>query len=318
MNIKKGASFRKTDVVVAGLAVVDIIGRVIDAERFPKPGSLSIVDAIKLTSGGNVSNVGIDLVKLGFAVGAITRVGHDELGRFLIDEFRTFNIDTSGVTIDRRKQTSSTIVCVGEDGERSFLHTRGCLENFSTNDILKNLPLIKQAGFFAFGYLGLLPETEKQFGRILKTIKSETNAKILLDTGGRPDVSVRALKRFLPYVDYFIPSYEEAVMISGTDNPERIISFFYDAGAGDTVGIKLGKNGCIISDGREINKIKGKRVRNVVDTTGAGDAFVAGFIAAHLRGFDPFYAAKVGNRVAADCITKVGASTAVQSLERYL
>jgi sugar/nucleoside kinase (ribokinase family) len=317
MIIKKGSSSRMIDVVVAGLAVVDIIGRVIDAKSFPKPGSLSIVDAIKLTSGGNVSNVGIDLVKLGFSVGAITRVGDDELGRFLLDEFRTFNIDTEGVTVDREKQTSSTIVCVGEDGERSFIHTRGCLENFRSNDILKNIPLIKQAGFFALGYLGLLPETEKQFGRILKTVKSKTKSKILLDTGGRPDVNVRALKTFLPYVDYFIPSYEEAVMISGRHNPERIISFFYDAGAGGTVGIKMGKNGCIISDGKEINEIKGRRVRNVIDTTGAGDAFIAGFIAATLRGFNPFQAAETGNKIAADCITGLGASVNVGRFEKY-
>jgi sugar/nucleoside kinase (ribokinase family) len=55
-----------------------------------------------------------------------------------------------------------------------------------------------------------------------------------------------------------------------------------------------------------------------VDSTGAGDAFVSGFLAGTLRGFDPFAAAKIGNAVAASCVTAVGASTAIGPLETYL
>jgi sugar/nucleoside kinase (ribokinase family) len=317
MNSSKRNKSRKPDVVVAGLAVVDIIGRVIDADSFPKPGSLSFIDTIKLTSGGNVSNVGIDLSKMGLRVAGVTRVGEDELGRFLINEFKSYDIDVTGITIDRKKQTSSTVVCVARDGERSFLHTRGCLVNFSHTDILSSLPIIQQADLFAFGYLGLLPEMERRYGVLLKTIKEKSGAAILLDTGGKPAVSKRSLKTFLPYVDYFIPSYEEAVMISGIENPEDIIAYFRDAGSAGIVCIKMGKEGCIISDGRETRRIGIRRVRKVADTTGAGDAFVAGFIAATLRDFDPFRAAAIGTKVAADCITQVGASTAIGSFEKY-
>lgn len=318
MNSKKRKIFGELDVTVAGLAVVDIIGRVIESGSFPPPGSLSVIDSIKLTSGGNVSNVGIDMAKMGFRVGAITRIGNDELGRFLLNEFNTNKIDVSGIIIDRKKQTSSTIVCVAEDGERSFLHTRGCLKNFTSGDILKNVSLIRKSKIFVLGYLGLLPELEEQYRRLLKTIKMKTGVRILLDTGGKPDVSGETLKSFLPYVDYFIPSYEEAVMLSGYDDPEDIIESFYDAGAPGIVGVKMGKDGCIITDKKEVKHIKGKRVARVTDTTGAGDAFVAGFIAATLYGIDPFKAAKTGNNVAADCITALGASTAVQSFEKYV
>ncbi len=84
------------------------------------------------------------------------------------------------------------------------------------------------------------------------------------------------------------------------------------------VGVKMGGRGCYLSyQGRE-EHIPAFRVRRVVDATGAGDAFVAGFLAGILKGFDPFAAARVANAVAASCVTEVGASTAIQPLEAYL
>ncbi|MBI3004324.1 MAG: carbohydrate kinase family protein, partial [Ignavibacteriales bacterium] len=75
--MKRQKSDKTLDVVVAGLAVVDIIGKPIDLSHPPKKGGLRQIEDIILTTGGNVSNVGIDLAKLGFHVGAITRVGKD-------------------------------------------------------------------------------------------------------------------------------------------------------------------------------------------------------------------------------------------------
>jgi sugar/nucleoside kinase (ribokinase family) len=306
------------DVVVAGLALADIIGRPVEFNRPPKRGALKLIDSITLTTGGNVSNVGIDLARLGFRVGAITRVGNDPIGRFVIQHYRTFGMDTEGVIIDAKEQTSATIVGVDDDGERTFLHTRGCMKNFRATDILGRIPLIRKSSIIAIGYLGLLPETEKEFKHLFRTLKNETSVKILLDTAASPRVSARDLRGFLPYVDYFIPSYEEAVMLTGRKTPEAIVAAFYDAGAPHIVGVKLAERGCYISDGRHGEIAKPKRVKNVVDATGAGDAFVAGFLAGTLKGFDPFKAARVANAVAASCVSAVGASTAIRTFDEYL
>ena len=176
----------RVDVVIAGLAVVDIIGRPLHFDRMPRPGGLKYLDSITLTTGGNVCNCGIDLAKMGFRVAAITRVGDDGLGQFIQKQFAIHRIDATGVTVDSRKQTSATIVGVGVDGERSFLHTRGCLTGFAVKDVTKNLALVKRAKVFALGYLGLLPEAEGDFGSLLRTIKERTGAQTLLDTGGNP------------------------------------------------------------------------------------------------------------------------------------
>ena len=306
------------DVVVAGLALTDIIGRPVDLKNLPKRGALELIDSITLTTGGNVSNVGIDLAKLGFTVGAITRVGNDSLGRYVTQHYRTYDIDIEGVIVDARAQTSATIVSVDKTGERTFLHTRGCMKHFRAADVLSRLALLQKARILAVGYLGLLPETEREFGRLFQTVKEKTSLKILLDSAASPRVTPRALRGFLPYIDFFIPSYEEAVLITGCKTPESIAKFLRRAGAPHVVGVKLGAQGCYLSDGCRAVYVKARKVRRVVDATGAGDAFVAGFIAGTLKGMDAFESARVANAVAASCVSAVGASTAIKTFHHYL
>lgn len=305
------------DVIVAGMAVVDIIGRPMDIRRMPDPGSLSVIESVTLTSGGNVANVGIDLAKLGFRVGAIARIGTDDLGEFLRTKFREHAIDIRGVVADRRKQTPATMVAVARNGERTFLHTRGCLENFAVADVVKHLGFIRRAKIFAFGYLGLLPEMEPHMPRLFQTIKERTGVLISLDSGGNPSRRPGLLRRILRHVDYFIPSYDEAVALTGETTPSRIVRTLLSAGARGVVGVKLGRRGCYIASGGEEKVIPPVRVRNAVDATGAGDAFIAGFLGATLAGSDPFDAAATGNAVAAGCVTAVGASTNIGTLRSY-
>ncbi len=317
--IHRSESSRRLDVVVAGLAVVDVLGRSVQFNALPKPGGLQFLDSITLSTGGNVSNVGIDLVKLGFRVDGITRVGDDALGRFILQEYKQYRIGTAGVLVDRKAQTSATFVGVGKNGERSFLHTRGCLANFRASDVLENLQLVKRAKIFAFGYLGLLPETEKDLEVLFRTIKKETRAKILLDTGGNPRRQPKPFASFIRYVDYFMPSYEEAVALTGRKKPEDIVQYLFDAGAPNVVGVKLGSRGCLVASSPNVAEyVPALRVKRVVDTTGAGDAFVAGFLAAVIREFSPFAAARIGNAVASECVTAVGASSAIQNFNHYV
>ncbi|MBI3005992.1 MAG: carbohydrate kinase family protein, partial [Ignavibacteriales bacterium] len=285
----------------------------------PKKGGLRQIEDIILTTGGNVSNVGIDLAKLGFHVGAITRVGKDRLAEVLLQEYANHHVDVSGVLVDKDAQTSATMISVDRSGERTFLHTRGCMVNFRVSDILSQLNFIRNAKFLVFGYLGLIPEMERELSKLFRTIKKRTGVKILVDTGGLPHrFSKKEFRRFLPWVDYFIPSFEEAVALTGKKTPERIVEFLFDAGVRILVGVKLAAKGCYIATREKVAYVRAARVKKVVDTTGAGDAFVAGFVAGMLKGFDPFQAARIGNATAASCVMSMGASTAVRRLEYYL
>jgi len=84
------------------------------------------------------------------------------------------------------------------------------------------------------------------------------------------------------------------------------------------VGVKLGSKGCYVATQDRREYLRASRVKHPVDTTGAGDAFVAGFTAGILKGLDPFKAADLGNKVAASCVTALGASTAIERLGHYI
>ncbi|MEX1139533.1 MAG: carbohydrate kinase family protein [Bacteroidota bacterium] len=309
---------KELDVVVAGLAVVDIIGKPVDLRRPPKAGGLRIIESLRITSGGNVSNVGIDLAKLGFRVGAISRVGDDTLGRFLLQEYKEYGIKTTGIAVDPNAQTSATIVSVDKAGERTFLHTRGCMAKFRASDVLKHLPLIRKSSWFAFGYLGLVPEMERGLSSLFRRIRKTTGAKIFLDTGGRPArLSREGLAKLVSSVDCFIPSFDEAVLVTGRTSPEAIVKTLFESGSLGIAGVKLGSKGCYIATRSGAKYIRARRVRNVVDTTGAGDAFAAGFMGGLIKGLDVFDAARVANAVAASSVTMLGASTAVGAFHTY-
>ena len=317
MNLPVPSSVRDLDAVVAGVSVVDVIGRPMDLASPPRPGGMQPLGSITMTTGGIVPNVGIDLGKLGFRVGAVTRVGNDTFGGFLRSQLDMHGITSAGLILDDSRQTSSTIVGVDEKGERTFFHTRGCMENFRVEDLLAHVDVVRRGRILVFGYYGLLPECDRHLGRLFRAIHARTGTPVLLDTAGVPRRDDRLLRSFLPHVDYFFPSYDEASVITGESDPEQIVKALLDAGAPGPVGVKLGAGGCLVSWRGTTKRIPARKVRRVVDTTGAGDAFLAGFVAGLLSGADPFAAAKLGNAVAASSLSAVGASTAIRPVNEY-
>jgi sugar/nucleoside kinase (ribokinase family) len=126
------------------------------------------------------------------------------------------------------------------------------------------------------------------------------------------------MRRLLPSVDYFIPSLDEAAVLTREQKPENIVRRLRHWGASGVVGVKLGADGCYMTTPRGAAFVPPVRVRRVVDATGAGDAFIAGFLAATLKGYTPIEAARVANAVAASCVTAVGASTAIRPFTEYV
>ncbi len=301
-------------VLCAGIAVVDVIVKPV--KEMPAEGKLLLVDEITLHSGGCAINTAIGLARLGVKAGVSCRVGQDGFGLFLKECLRQEKVDTTGLRMVPNEKTSATAVLVSPEGERSFLHFLGANRHYGLEDfdafLLKSFQILHLAGIL------LTPAFDGEPAAFLLRKAKESGLLTSLDTAwdstGR---WFKAIKPLLPYTDFFLPSLEEARMLSGRQKPEEIATFFLEFGV-QVVALKMGAAGSYYrsSSGEEgfvpILPVK------VVDTTGAGDAFVAGFLTGYLLNWPLDRVLKLANAVGGLAVSKMGATTGIKPLAETL
>jgi sugar/nucleoside kinase (ribokinase family) len=289
--------------------VADLLGRPIDA--LPPKGKLSLVDSMSLQIGGCASNTAVDLARLGVKTSILGKVGRDGLGDFLVQTLERAGLDTRGVVRDENVGTSSTMVLVSGDGERSFIHYIGANAHYVPDDVdwvvVRDSRILHIAGALVMPGLDGPPMAD-----ILRRAKSEyliTSLDTVWDAKGR---WMKSLRPCLPYTDYFLPSIAEAQEISGQREPKDVARALRDAGA-KTVGLKLGEDGCYVQTADEELQVPAFTV-SPVDGTGTGDAWDAGFLCGVLNRWDLERTARFANAVGALCVTGLGATCGVRSL----
>jgi sugar/nucleoside kinase (ribokinase family) len=303
------------EVTCVGILVADVVGKPI--EQLPGRGKLALVDRMELHSGGCAANTGISLAKLGVETAILGKVGDDGFGDFLIRRFENFGIDAGGVARDAATATSATMVLVHGDGERSFLHYLGANATFRLEDVdmerVYRSRVVHIAGALVMPALD--GEPTAQLLRQAKEAGIITAFDTVWDARG---LWMQKVGPCLPYVDYFLPSLEEAKMLAGgREDPAEIARFLLDAGA-KVVGLKMGERGAYIraADGTAFH-VPILPVQ-AIDALGAGDAFVAGFLAGVVRGWDLERCARFATAVGACCVTALGATTGVRSFDETL
>ena len=301
---------KKRPVVCLGIMVADVVGRPVTS--FPERGKLALVDDMRLHTGGCAVNAAIGLARLGIPVEVIGKVGNDPFGDFLLAELKKYKVGTKGVSRDRMTGTSATMVMVHPDGERSFVHYLGANARLLPKDV--DFGLIERSAILHFAGFFVLPGMDGQpaFDLLKKT--RAAGVTVFLDTvwdaAGR---WMELLAPCLPLIDYFVPSLGEAQKLTGLDRPEDVGRALLDRGV-EVLALKMGAEGCLVMTGKgEKIRIPAFRVP-VVDGTGAGDAFAAGFIAGVWLGWPLEKAARLANAVGALCVTKAGASAGIRSL----
>lgn len=303
------------DVTCLGILVADVVARPVEA--LPGRGKLAMVERIELQTGGNAANTAIALARLGISCAAAGCVGSDGFGDFLRRQLRESGVDTDGVVVDTASRTASTVVLVAGDGERSFLHDVGANGTLTISQL--DCSRLLNTRFLNIGGALVMPGIDGQpMADVLRTARESgvtTSLDVVWDPGG--DWMAR-LGPCLPYVDYLLPSYEEASrMANGRTAVSEIACHLQGLGARN-VGIKLGSDGCylLLEDGRRV-AVKAWSVP-VSDTLGAGDAWVAGFLACLARRWDAFAAAEFANAVGALSVMGNGATSGVRSMEATL
>jgi 2-dehydro-3-deoxygluconokinase len=260
--------------------------------------------------GGDTSNAAIAAARLGVRAGYVTRVGRDTFGRMLLDLWQSEGVDTSGVAEDGDAPTGVYFVSHGADGHRfSYLRAGSAASRLAPATLpldvigatrVLHVSAISQA-ISASACDACFAAIEAARGAGAR-VSYDTNLRLALWPLARARAIVRAT---LALADWVVPSLDDAVRLFDAEAPEAIVDACHAAGARQVV-LKLGAQGCLVSDGARRARIAGHAV-GCVDATGAGDCFAGAFASRVLAGDDAFAAARYANAAAALATTGYGA-----------
>ncbi|MFQ3610683.1 MAG: carbohydrate kinase family protein [Fimbriimonadales bacterium] len=300
-------------IISAGNIVADHVAQPV--AHYPPKGACYHVQRMGMYVGGCASNTGLAIAKLGLPVQVVGRVGRDWFGEFVIQTLEAHGVDTRGIVRSETASTSQTMVMVHPDGERSFIHLMGTNAEFGEHDVRWEVLDTPKVFHLAGAFLTPAMDGEPA-SRVLRQAKARGALTTLDTTWDHTGRGLEILRPCLPLLDYILPNLEEARQISRETEPERIADRLLSEGVG-TVVIKMGGDGCYVKNRETAFHLPAYPVE-VVDTLGAGDCFCAGFITGLALGWDLERVARLANAVGALCVTALGATTGVRSLEETL
>jgi sugar/nucleoside kinase (ribokinase family) len=302
------------DIAVLGLFVADIVGRPIDA--LPPRGTLGLIERIELHIGGNGANTCAALGKLGISCAAMGKVGADSFGEFLVNAVSRDGADIRGVVRDPASTTSATIVTVHSDAERTFLHVAGANATYTPDEVIWEAT--DGASIFYVAGLQLMLAME---GENIATVLQEAKRRgmtTVLDTVMNPrSIGWNGLAPAMPFLDWAIPSFEEAAQHTGERTPQAQAEKMKAAGA-KNVAIKDGAAGCHIFPATGAAFHVPSFDVAAIDALGAGDCWAAGFLTGLLHNWPLEKTGLFANAVGACSVTSLGATTGVKSLAQTL
>ena len=303
------------EISIIGAGVIDILVGAVDEKILTR--SSSSMDFIKMSFGGDALNEAIVLSRLGKKVQWISKIGDDDAGQRILDYATQNGLSTDNIKIQAGLDTGVNIVMVDAAGERHFLtNPRSSLRKLSEDDIIPHVDGMAHIVSFASLFVSQLLDIAAM-ERVFKAIKSR--GKILAVDSTRPKngETLEDLKNLFPHMDYFFPNEAELATLTGKDDIYKNIETLLSYGLGCAV-VKRGGKGCIIATNSAQIDIAAYHVEKVIDTTGAGDCFAAGFLWALSEGWTLEDCGKFACAVASCSVEEVGAVAGVTSLQKVM
>jgi sugar/nucleoside kinase (ribokinase family) len=310
MNPERNSD-RKYDVLCIGQAVIDCIIRGQEADRHRE--NVFRAERIELHIGGDAVNESIALTEMGCRARIACGVGPDSAGNLLRTELAQRGVNTDHITVMDTLVTPIAQLVVHQDGGRHSINSKATmLEGY--------IPAAEElemdsASIVSFASLFRAPLDQAEVVKKLMETAKKAGAVISADTKLPTfrEIKMEELAPVWPLVDYIFPNEKEAAYytgFSGSDPGEEDFFHMTDILRGygiRNVIIKAGADGCYVSGEKGTFHLPALLVE-VVDSTGAGDNFVAGFLSGVLRGEGLTACAELGRRQAAICISRMGAS----------
>jgi ribokinase len=255
--------------------------------------------------GGGGANVAARLAGLGVPTLLVARAGDDLAGRSALAQLRAEGVETH-VAIDPVRATGTVVVIVEPTGERTMLPDRAANAALAPAD----LPVdeLRAASHLHLSGYTLLDPGSRAAGLVALEHAREAGVSVSVDPASAAPIAAAGPRAFLDWVanaDMLLPNLEEAVVLTGARKPEA--AAWGLARGGRDVVITLGASGALWSDGEQVVRAAAADAPAPVDSTGAGDAFAAGWLAARLGGDEPAEALAAANEYAASTLRQAGA-----------
>ena len=292
--------------------VLDVLVRPFDR---PSWGATQWVESIGQQIGGNGASTSYTIAKLGVPARLVSEVGDDALGDTVLRTLDSVGVDLRWV---RRSSlpTPATVSLVRADGARSLLHSPGASREAFSEPVEIAPDLLAGCGRFHLANVFALPKLRPHAADLLRRMR-EAGLATSLDTGWDSRGEwMRTLGPCLAHTDLCFVNEDEARWLTGAEGHRQAARALREAGAA-TVVLKLGAYGCALFTEAGETRVPGFTVP-VVDTTGAGDCFAGGFLAALQRGFPLEEAARFANAVGALSVQALGGVTGLKGFDETM
>ena len=271
------------DVLVVGDANPDLLAIGDTVPRFGQAEQM--LHSADLVLGGSAAIVASGLARLGIRTALVSVVGDDDFGHLVLGRLRERGVDVSRVSIHPQLPTGLSIV-LSQPDDRAILTLPGTIPVLRGADVRAAVEELHPAHVHFASYF-LQPDLAKELPDLLDWL-ADQGTRVSLDTNWDPDERWEGLAEILPRVGVFLPNREEACAVAATI-ASRPVTDTAAAGCilsalGVTVVIKAGsEGGYAFSDGALVSTAPGLVLAEVIDTTGAGDSFDAGYLASEVR-----------------------------------
>ncbi len=289
------------DVVVVGDVMVDVLASM----SGPLAHGSDTPSRVTTAGGGSAANVACWLARQGVPTSYVGKVGDDPLGRESVVALHGCGV-TTYVSHDHERTTGTCVVLVEPGGERSMLPDSGANTTLTPADLPQEA-FRPGAHLHLSGYT-LLNEGCREAALTAISMANAAGMTVSVDPSSAAPLRSVGAARFLAWtrgVDLLLANRDEAAVLAGTADPHQAAQQLGDDYR--EVVVKLGADGALWHRGFISASAPAERGVEVVDTTGAGDAFAAGFLASWLLHPEPETALAAGNRLAARAVSVVGA-----------
>jgi sugar/nucleoside kinase (ribokinase family) len=301
-----GHTAAQVDIAVVGVHVLDT--HVIGITSIPEGSQGQLVETIKLSPAGTAGGTAVVLSRLGAKVRSFGAIGTDAMGDALLAMLSAEGVDVAGLVRTAAAQTSASVIPVRPNGDRPAWHCLGANATFTLEDL--DLDQVIRSSHLHLGgpeFLGGPAAAE-----LLQHAKANglsTSVDIL--AAGDPGL-LQWIADALPHTDYLLPNDEQVLGFTGASDlltgAQRLLA------AGPTcVAVTQGSKGALIVSNEETIEVPAFAI-DVVDTTGCGDAFSAGFILGRAMGRDLREAARLGCATAAQVAGGIGTDAGAYDL----